>query len=71
MLQGLAVIWAAEMLITCAMIQKPPIQESNKQSEKVSFWSIISLLKTRQFICIFLMTFASIFFGTFIVGSYK
>ena len=39
--------------------------------EQVDFSSIYVLLRTKQFLCIFVMDFLTIFFGAFIIGSYK
>lgn len=68
MLRNLSIIWASMMLMTLLILQTEP--NSNQEIERVSFSSIFKYLRTSQFITIYTMNVLTIFFGTFIVGSY-
>lgn len=45
--------------------------DKEEEEEDLSFQSVFKYLNTKQFYCIFSMNFLSIFFGTYIVGSFK
>lgn len=83
MLQALAYRFTIILIFALILIPKEPDLQtyhydddtqtliSKSAPDVVNFSSIFKYLKTKQFVTIFAMNFLSIFFGTYIVGSYK